>query len=100
MEFSVEKNGEINYRVMFGRIWIRSTRTKRLGEKLASILQKEAESVALVELIAAHLSEGTAPVKLWHLAAGNVIAAKSRSLTEQERAVDLLWDRAKLIGDS
>ena len=100
MEFSVEKNGRINYRVMFGRIWIRSMSSKRGAEKLARLFKADRESANHAALIAAHLSEGSAPVKLWHLAAGNVIALKTRELTEQERAVDSLWERAKLIGDS
>ena len=98
--FTFEKTDRVpvNYRVLFGRLWVRTVSAKRGAEKLARLLNADPQALAWAGEVAACLTDGREHVRIWHLAAGNVVNAKSRGLTPQERAVDLLYERVQLLG--
>lgn len=96
LNFTVRQNAHGAWLVVFGEALIRAKSSKREATKVAARLNKSGDCLALAREVALGSEAGA---KLWHLAAGAIVSAKSGEPSAVERAAKDLWERAKEVGE-
>lgn len=94
MQFEPRKNDHGVWMIHFGRLAVKGIRVKRTADRLCRVLNAEADTVKQAVVVEASIVPGETG-KLWHLAAGAIIAAKSGEPSDVQALGSLLWNRVK-----